>query len=162
VCASLYSFLAGISELSIIFISSFHLYSLEWLSLIEPARQVEKRVFVKDSLVEIKCEAVGFPMPRVTLWFENNLIEPQRSSIQVAKVSRTQFVDESIAGRYQCNAVGYYLSPNGGYAIHSAVKYIDVEVIGELFPHIFVDRVCALVLKKRVLISFFSLSLPLP
>ena len=113
-------------------ITFFPILLAELLSLTNPVHQVEKKVFIKDALVKIECEARGFPLPTVTMWFENNLIEPRRPDIQVPKVSRTLLARNSNTGRYQCNAVGYYLSPNGGAFIHSTVKYIDVEVIGEL------------------------------
>ncbi len=93
-----------------------------------PALPVEKKRVSVDSLESIGCEAVGFPPPVVTMWFEGNLVAPVRPTSQLPQVSLTKFFEPASAGRYMCNAVSYYLRPTGGFILHSRVKFIDVEI----------------------------------
>ena len=113
------------------FINSM-LLLLEPLDLIKPSEKNEKIVVLWGTLVKLECVAVGFPLPTTTMWFENNLIEPTRSSRRrLPSVSRTTVATADVAGHYQCNTVGYYLSPDGGDVLYSSVKHFYLEVYGK-------------------------------
>ena len=105
--------------------------------MVHPVKHLESVSVVIGSLLQLYCEAKGFPPPMTSLSYLGDTITTTPNvTNNVSVVLKNIVVTEKTAGRYQCTAKSNrFYRTVGGYVAIITRKFIDVLTYSKLVMH---------------------------